>query len=165
MNHNDVLTETHHDVLTEAERETKPAVSSPSSLPLLPLSEAIRLGAMLGKQCFGRLHWSKKGGVHRRSCAIGSALDATGIKTPDALDLAYPRLLTIYRPCPIGCPRTTRFSADTCGVIAHLNDDHRWTREQIADWVESLEREEKSLRKETAGFVSQSHGNQELESV
>ena len=24
-------------------------------------------------------------------------------------------------------------------TIPHLNDEHKWTREQIADWVESYE--------------------------
>lgn len=26
-------------------------------------------------------------------------------------------------------------------VIAHLNNEHRWTRERIADWVESVEKQ------------------------
>jgi hypothetical protein len=30
-------------------------------------------------------------------------------------------------------------------IIPHLNDDHRWTRERIADWVESIERERENL--------------------
>ncbi len=24
-------------------------------------------------------------------------------------------------------------------MVIHLNDDHRWTREQIADWVATVE--------------------------
>jgi hypothetical protein len=27
-------------------------------------------------------------------------------------------------------------------TVTHLNDDHRWTREQIADWVATIEQAE-----------------------
>ena len=30
----------------------------------------------------------------------------------------------------------------TQSLITHLNDDHKWTREAIADWVEGIEREQ-----------------------
>ena len=75
----------------------------------MKLSEAIRLGAMLGKKMDGKLYDGYGGGG---SCAVGSALLALGL-------------------------------------IAHLNNKtkrpqdshqpHDWTREQIADWVETIE--------------------------
>jgi hypothetical protein len=42
------------------------------------------------------------------------------------------------------CPDCTK--ADyVFRVIAHLNDDHRWTRERIADFVETIERHHEPL--------------------
>lgn len=36
-------------------------------------------------------------------------------------------------PCPACDMRT-----DLAGVIISLNDDHKWSREEIADWVDTL---------------------------
>jgi hypothetical protein len=33
----------------------------------------------------------------------------------------------------------------------HLNDDHRWTREQIADWVQTIEPPQASSERTLAG--------------
>ena len=35
------------------------------------------------------------------------------------------------RSCPEGCKKRLALGA----MILHLNDDHHWTREQIAEWV------------------------------
>ncbi len=60
-----------------------------------------------------------------------------------------------------GVPQFTRLQCPDCGaifvypfecatgatlavLITHVNDIHRWTRERIADWVESLEAREES---------------------
>lgn len=42
------------------------------------------------------------------------------------------------------CPAFVRSDCEPLGesiidMIMHLNDDHRWTREQIADWLETLD--------------------------
>ena len=43
------------------------------------------------------------------------------------------------RRCPVPyCPARKT----TGNMIAHLNDGHHWTREHIADWVETIERAE-----------------------
>jgi len=31
------------------------------------------------------------------------------------------------------------FSERLYDMVIHMNDDHRWTREQIADWIETLD--------------------------
>jgi hypothetical protein len=85
----------------------------------LKLSEAIRLGAMLRPQDFGQYH-SPLG-----TCALGAAEDA-------GFDFAVLRIPNMWRTCP-GCG----VQADTVRyLIVHMNDRHRWTREQIAAWVE-----------------------------
>jgi hypothetical protein len=49
----------------------------------------------------------------------------------------------IIRALP-ACPECGGVWQDSAGsemwALYHLNDHHRWTREQIADWVESVER-------------------------
>ncbi len=110
----------------------------------MKLSEAIRLGAMIRPQVFGA--FMKNGG----SCAIGAALEAVGHNVEDFSPCyseaaeAFP-LLT--RWADYDCPAcVVQFAPglwrrfDT--VISHLNDQHKWTREQIADFVASIERSE-----------------------
>ena len=102
----------------------------------MTLTEAIRLGSMVTPQAFGALE--RDGGA----CAIGAAIIALGcfgINKQQAiqnLKTRYPFLESIvpclvdrcpYMPMPVG------------SLIAHLNDEHRWPREQIADWVETIE--------------------------
>jgi hypothetical protein len=38
----------------------------------------------------------------------------------------------------VNCPSCRR-SRPVCEVIAHLNDDHRWSREKIGVWVAEIE--------------------------
>ena len=40
------------------------------------------------------------------------------------------------RKCPggDGCKKTLSLAA----ILVHLNDDHRWSREQIAGWLDGL---------------------------
>ena len=93
-------------------------------------SEAIRLGSMLKPQGFG--FGSQQGG----SCANNAALEASG-----ALNVytAWPWAEVVV-PCP-ACQTTydPRFSRGLHGIVPHLNDIHRWSREAIADWVEEQE--------------------------
>jgi hypothetical protein len=103
----------------------------------MKLSEAIRLGAMLKPQGFAYLH------AHGRTCAMGAAYEAVGVdlrskKARDAQKVAW----ATNRPtrCPV-CH--LGFDVMTL-AITHVNDSHRWTREQIADWVEGIERAEES---------------------
>lgn len=130
----------------------------------MKLSEAIRLGSMVGPQAYGSLRERRRTGFlglfgpyEEATCAIGAAYQAGGI-TPTKLavpggpyvtergrtvknvttSLILPNQWydTLYSEqwCPV-CARNAQCRA----VIAHLNDDHRWTREQISAWVASVE--------------------------
>ena len=96
------------------------------------LSEAIRLGAMITSQAF-RAVFRGDG-----ACAWGAALLAVGAAPEPAVRSAalsrWPWAFTVSVDCP-GCGR----SRLVCEVIAHLNDDHRWTREKIGAWVAEIE--------------------------
>ena len=105
------------------------------------LSEAIRLGAMLKpRQAFGA--WLDEDGG---TCAIGAALDAFGALNADgtADEQKWAEAVKCVRPTtfiPNACPACFRTSDRVDDTMRHLNNHHRWTREQIADWVESIER-------------------------
>lgn len=99
------------------------------------LSDAIRLGSMLHPQCFGSMHSYLPGRVYEAdaiigSCALGAAEDAGWFLTLDQ------RTFTSHH---IQCPACAIYHGRV-KVVSHLNDDHRWTREAIADWVETVER-------------------------
>lgn len=97
-------------------------------------SEAIRLGCLTTRQNFGNL------GGHGTACAMGAmwlgigAWDGVWRGSVDVvLSEPYVASLTGLN-CPLGCD-----SADYYLITpAHLNDDHDWTRERIADWLDSI---------------------------
>jgi len=94
------------------------------------LSEAIRLGAMVRPQAFRTLL------TDDGACALGAALLAVGAG-PERIAAAFsqwPWAFAVSANCP-SCRRSRR----VCEVIAHLNDDHRWTREKIGAWVAGVE--------------------------
>ena len=106
------------------------------------LSEAIRLGAMLGPQAFGATFENEK------SCALGSALRAISItdRPWTATADVWPFVYTRAQHPVLG---------DTylvITIIRELNDLHRWTREAIADWVATVEPPEAAdaVREDTA---------------
>ncbi len=95
------------------------------------LSEAIRLGAMMKPQAFRALFTGDG------ACALGAALLAVGAAHEQALRSVrnrWPWAFTVSANCP-SCGR----SCPVFGVITHLNDNHCWTREQIALWVAGVE--------------------------
>jgi hypothetical protein len=63
----------------------------------------------------------------------------------DALGKAIPGFSTMRQPCPRPTEHTihcdTFQDPDTLlqETIVHLNDHHRWSREQIADWLDTLD--------------------------
>jgi hypothetical protein len=94
---------------------------------MLRLSDAIRLGALLHRQCFGAScrYWE---GEIVATCALTGAIDA-GYRA-QSRDVSV-----LSATCPLGCPgRLTR-----AALVVHLNDDHRWTREAIADHLDTLD--------------------------
>lgn len=128
------------------------------------LSEAIRLGAMMKPQAFGETYQMVRAGGLRglfgqkiqASCAFGAAMDANPLgvapaipgapreslrgdvsEVPSVVSVIPPEWVPVtasLRPCPL-----CGVSASGFKQIAHLNDYHKLTREQIADWVEGIE--------------------------
>ena len=100
----------------------------------MKLSEAIRLGSMMGPQCFGYMR------LGEATCALGAAYKALddSVREVSMTDI-YPWLAKKII-CPVDyCSGIT----EVIFIIAqHLNDDHRWTRERIADWVATVEPKE-----------------------
>jgi hypothetical protein len=95
------------------------------------------LGSMLGGQAFHALRYRDG-----RTCALGAALSAMGYKDwldRDALDLCDTWQLERIVNHP-----EYQDSCRLATAIIDLNNYCRWTREQIADWVETLEREQVS---------------------
>lgn len=98
------------------------------------LAQAILMGARKRPQSFGH-YFDKQGG----SCALGAAYEGFGIRLPRVADWVVPRhieeifpcLDDLFVKCPAGCGERTSLGE----LLVHLNDDHRWTREAIADWV------------------------------
>lgn len=93
----------------------------------MKLSEAIRIGSTLAPQGFGRYK-----DVAGRTCALGAAQAASALRNEIVENGSE------CAPSPCECYGTI-YPVES--VIIHLNDHHRWTREQIADWVETVERD------------------------
>jgi hypothetical protein len=111
----------------------------------MKLSEAIRMNGMMKPQGFGiRALYSKEA-----PCAIGGALQVVGAtQTHETLAKIWPWVSRNTR-CPgcdstgdssLRCEALRRREFDlTLNILWHLNDQHKWTRQQIADWVETVE--------------------------
>lgn len=120
----------------------------------MKLSEAIRLGAMLrpqGRGAFFIIARSNDG--ESSSCALGAAFEAklgldTAMETVELWE-AYSRISPkdFFKIFPImeesvAHPVHKDSTAQTVfTTVVSLNDCWGWTREQIADWVESVEKE------------------------
>lgn len=99
-------------------------------------SEAIREGAKVRPQAFDS--YFNSGG----SCAYGAGLEAmTGRITaaPSLVVEQFRYLMDSGATCPACLSDEAEPYKTIAKVIFHLNDDHQWTREQIADWLESEE--------------------------
>ena len=102
-------------------------------------SEAMRLGAMLRpRQAFWLLHDPSD----NSTCAMGAACEAVGILDTIEYGGRYTgkgpqewRWITMA----MLCPACSHFHDQVQALVIHLNNDHRWTRERIADWVEAQE--------------------------
>lgn len=131
----------------------------------MTFSDAIRLGAMMKPQAFGGLTAVRSIGLLGLreevigTCALGAAFDAAGCPNVPMADgesagtptrgADKPTTKTLVPPdwahlflsvgCPVASPCPVMAHGVMHSIVAHLNDDHRWTREQIADWVESVE--------------------------
>lgn len=112
----------------------------------MKMSEAIRLGAMLKPQAFGTAF----NGIG--TCANGAARDAIGrLRTWHHIGVLFPVADEPSPDCPLMSELCNGFPLTIAGLIAHLNDCHRWTREQIADFVATVEQQQAvdAVREET----------------
>jgi hypothetical protein len=108
------------------------------------LSEAIRLGAMVTTPHLGALASEDK----KATCALGAAIYAIGrlddalgfiaAKDYDAIVSPPEWLINPEVSCP-DCLQIYESEWALVSLIVHLNDTHLWTRERIADWVETVE--------------------------
>lgn len=110
--------------------------------PLRP-SELLRLGSLDTYQVFGHIS-DMQGGF----CALGTLeygagnlARSGGLRRVGADAVRLPPILWNFQtPCPElswSCSWQDRPS-DLIGAVVHLNDEHRWTRGGIADWLESI---------------------------
>ena len=61
--------------------------------------------------------------------------EADGTRPTKDLDWFFDCLEGTVRRCPVdGCKKKLVLSA----LIVHINDEHRWSREQIATWLEAI---------------------------
>ncbi len=106
------------------------------------LSDAIRLGAMLKPQRFGAPN--NRLTLVDQTCALAAAAEACGfehlnVRTPEWAAL-FGWAERVYLGCPVApCSVLDDHGAKVRFVIVHLNDYHHWTREQIADFVQTIE--------------------------
>lgn len=132
----------------------------------MKLSEAIRLGAMLKPQGFGALRLNGT-----TACANDAAALAIGARSWGDLaydgrwEAAFPLAMIPCTKENICCPdcrelRTGGLDRVVGGVIAHLNDTHRWTRERIADWVATIEAQQESAALSNPSTVEVSAANE-----
>lgn len=117
------------------------------------LSEAIRLGSMLKPQTHGYLadvvgvtaYGDVLGlrTVITATCAMGAAGDALGLLGINGewkSDTCGPPEWKWMKQDGVLCPQCGECNTAE-ETIMRLNDDHGWTREQIADWVATIEPE------------------------
>jgi hypothetical protein len=128
------------------------------------LSEAIRLGAMLRPQCRGDLAKTFRTGLLglfgpkvTGSCALGAAFEAAECLVERRIVQGSPAIRgsttngehianVVKIPAEwyaimyssISCPECSTVEVGF-RLIPHLNDDHDWTRERIADFVQAFE--------------------------
>ena len=83
-------------------------------------------------QSFGE-YFGENGG----SDALGAAYEGIFLLPRDVRGY-HPRVWRLFdflestpRHCPAGCHKFLPIAA----LMVHLNDDHKWSREQIAEWV------------------------------
>jgi hypothetical protein len=111
----------------------------------MKLSEAIRLNGMSKPQGFGVDSMRSL----EAPCALGGALQSVGRQgtDPDRPGRNYELVREIWPWLVV--PDTNCPDCAGCGnvlsIIWHLNDVHLWTRQQIADWVATIEPQEEPV--------------------
>jgi hypothetical protein len=104
------------------------------------LAEFIRAGAVRRPdQAFSDYYRGRSA-----SCALGAAYEgmyrlptqANGLRPTKDLEWFFDCLEGSVRKCPggDGCKKTLSLAS----ILVHLNDDHKWSRERIASWLDTL---------------------------
>lgn len=120
----------------------------------MKLSEAIRKGAEIRPQAFGEYFDAVDTELPEDceselcSCALGAAFEVVA-GGPYFDDVALPcRREYLSEQFPVLNVEGAACPVETCEedvsealffAVTHLNDEHRWLREEIADWVEQFE--------------------------
>lgn len=107
----------------------------------MTLPDALRLSGTMYPQAFGSAMDSNGG-----RCAMAGVTCVTGM-TPVELVAAYP-ILAEDAICPV-CGVTEERGLRVL-IAQHLNDKHRWSRAEIADFVEALAVERAAQREAVA---------------
>jgi len=122
----------------------------------MKLSEAIRLGAMIRPQGFHSMFQRGRDG-RLLSCALGAAWEASGSGcVPEFGISGVVKDLTLRFPIlkmTVLVPKELNFGTFPCSIqeiIFALNDNLRWTREQIADYVAEVEAMSETKKEELA---------------
>jgi hypothetical protein len=116
--------------------------------PKPKLSDLIRKGAKLRGKTRGYYFKNDLSG-NLSSCALGAAFEGltgraefnnTVVLATLSAGVGYAEFNTVMC-CPVcaGNPSSTFLPGTLQGVITHLNDYEGWTREQIADWLQSID--------------------------
>lgn len=134
---------------------------------MLALGQAIRIGSLIKPQCYGTGHGKVRGGLKdlfrevNATCAWGAAHEAIGaemvtvVSEEDTASIRGSHLIKkgetvmayiipgdwVFVRVVSECPKCNKIETIE-RLISHLNDDHKWKRERIADWVESQEKKQ-----------------------
>lgn len=73
-------------------------------------------------------------GLYNLIISASRLLKSTGEFGPNHNMLRHPAMRQ-----EVTCPVGNNYTSELQQVIMHLNDTHQWTREQIADWIDSLD--------------------------
>lgn len=114
----------------------------------MKFTDAIRQGARLKPQGFQGMTWEN-------TCVLQAASEGAGINPRlDSGGLAYGEIRETWpflageeiHSCPVcSAPgASTQWFGPGCllEICYHLNDTHKWTREAIADYIDTLKLEE-----------------------
>lgn len=104
----------------------------------MKLWEAMLAGAKAGAQLFGRRHDD-----HGGSCALGAIEIASGDgKMAESsfkeLDGKHVTCIECGRDL-LACSGISSYTRTLAGQVAHLNNDHRWSWQRIAEWLANRE--------------------------
>jgi len=96
------------------------------------LSQAIRFGASLTPQVTKRYVTYNSEGNITGTCALGAAFHGLSIQDESIKKLSVSQAIAPFLKDLTGEERDR-----IQGTIINLNDNHYWTRERIATWLES----------------------------